>query len=202
MTDATKTFITAVLDRTGSMERIRTDAEGAFNTFIREQRDAQETVGDTVVVSTYEFDKADGPMLQVVYENRPIADVPEYRLLPRGMTPLHDAVSLAITRVGEQLAVLPEDERPGKVIFVILTDGNENASTEYTRDQTAELVRRQQDEFSWEFIFLGVGIDAWAVGQHLGFRQENTIAVAASGKGVKTAYASASTSATRMRTQR
>jgi len=203
MTDNDKTLIVAVLDRTGSMSQIKTDAEGAFAQFIDEQRRSQVEVGDRVDVSLYQFDwYMPDPVLQTVCENTPIADVQPYVIDPRGSTPLHDAIGLSVHRVGDQLAALPEDERPGKVIFVFLTDGLENASHEYTRDQVLELVKRQQEEYSWEFIFLGVGIDAWAVGRGYGFKQENSIAVAATGEGVQTAYASASTSAVRMRTQR
>lgn len=203
MTDKNKSLIVAVLDRTGSMGSIKSDAEGAFANFIKEQRDSQAEVGDHVVVSLYQFDaNAADPMLQTVCESTPIADVAPYVIDPRGMTPLHDAIGISIRRVGEQLAATPEDERPGKVIFVILTDGKENASVEYTRDQVLELVKRQQDEWSWEFIFLGVGIDAWGIGEHLGFKRDNTIAVAATGEGVQTGYASASASSVRMRTQR
>lgn len=203
MTDQNKTLIVALLDRTGSMGQIKTDAEGRFAHFIEEQRDSQAQVGDEVFVTLYQFDKdADSPLLQVVCEDTPIADVPRYTIEPRGVTPLNDAIGVSIKRVGDELAALDEDRRPGKVIFVIMTDGLENASIEYTPEQVRELVKRQEDEWSWEFIFLGAGIDAFAVGGAYGFKRENTISVAATGEGVTRGYAAASASVTHLRARK
>jgi uncharacterized protein YegL len=203
MTDRNKTLIAAVLDRTGSMGMIKTDAEGSFANFVKEQRESQVQVGDEVVVSLYQFAyRPPHESLETICEFTPIANVRPYVIEPDGLTPLHDAIAMSINRVGDQLAAFTEDRRPNKVIFVILTDGRENHSREYTRDQVLELVKRQQDQWSWEFVFMGVGIDAWDVGRHLGFKQENTISVAATGEGVERGYGQVSASVTHLRAQR
>lgn len=158
MTDPRKTHIVALIDRTGSMQGIRGDMEGAFDAFIEAQRAAE--LGDEVTVSLYQFD--DHEPREVVYEDRPLAEVPKLKIDPRGNTPLNDALAYTVVRVGERLAALPEDERPGRVYFVVVTDGAENCSREWTTERVRELITRQSERYAWEFHFLGVGIDAFA----------------------------------------
>ena len=120
MTDPQRTLIAVLLDRSGSMECVKSDTEGGFNAFIDEQRGEP---GDArVTLAQFDTD------YEVVYANRPIADVPPLALQPRGGTALYDALGRLITDVGAELAALPEDERPGTVVVVVLTDGHENSS--------------------------------------------------------------------------
>lgn len=198
MTDPNKTLVVALLDRTGSMATVRNDTCGAFDAFIEDQRKLDV---DRCLVSLYQFDyNIPDEILQVVYEDRPIDEVPSLALDPRGLTPLNDALGMSIKRVGARLAAQPEAQRPGKVIFVVLTDGEENHSAEYTYPQVKELVAEHQRLWSWQFIFLGVGIDAFAVGGHYGFKRNQITQVDRTGEGVHTAYAAASASVTRSRT--
>lgn len=202
MTDPNKTLLVALLDRTGSMGTIKSDAEGAFDAFIQGQREAD--IGDDVTVTLWQFDKYipfpppetdDRGVAELCYENVPLAEVPPLVIQPRGTTPLNDALVLTITRTGEQLAALPEAERPGKVIFIVITDGLENASREHIgAEGTAyvkQLVERQTNEWNWSFHFLGVGIDAWATSSRLGFVQENTVQSDRTGAGMRQSYAGA-----------
>ncbi len=88
--------------------------------------------------------------------------------MPRGSTALLDATGRLITEVGEMLAAQPEDQRPGRVICLIMTDGCENASRTWTLDQVKALITEQQRVYGWEFIFLGANIDAVGVAVAMG----------------------------------
>ena len=94
--------------------------------------------------------------------------VPDFVLQPRGGTALLDAVGRLITEVGEQLSALPEHERPGQVICLIMTDGMENSSRTWTWDAVKRLITQQREVYGWEFIFLGADIDAIAVASRMG----------------------------------
>ena len=177
------TKIVFVIDRSGSMSAIKTDMEGGFKTFIAEQKKANLGKCD---VSVYQFDD----LYESVFENRDITDVPEYRLWPRNMTALYDAVGKTINKVGEQLAELDEKERPEKVMMVIITDGHENSSTEFTAQRVRELVQHQSEKYNWQFSYLGSNQDAWAVGSTLGISKSSTLTYANNSKGVGSSWES------------
>src|SRR3954469_14679099 len=156
MTDPRRTLIAVLLDRSGSMEAVKSDTEGGFNAFI----DAQRAEPGEARVTLAQFDT----QYDVVYANRPIGDVPRLALQPRGGTALYDALGRLITDVGSELAALPDDQRPGTVVVVVLTDGHENSSREWTHDAVSSAIRRQQDDYSWAFLFLGANMDAVQIG--------------------------------------
>lgn len=186
MTNENECLIVCLLDRSGSMSTIKDDTEGAFNAFIEEQRAVD---ANRALVSLYQFDhNFGGEHVETVYERQPISQVPKLAIAPRGTTPLNDALGLTIVRVGEQLAALPEDRRPGQVIFVVMTDGHENASEEYTNQQVKDLVTAQTEQWNWEFVFLGAGVDAFSIAGGYGIKRDQTYSVAASGAGVRAGY--------------
>ncbi len=154
------TDITLVVDRSGSMSAIRDDAQGGVNEFIRQQKTEPNDANLTLVQfdTDYEF----------IYNGTPIQDVGEYELSPRGGTALLDAVGRAINETGSRLAKMPEAERPGLVIFVIVTDGQENSSREFTREKVKQMVQHQQSAYSWEFLFLAANQDAFAEADGIG----------------------------------
>ena len=112
MTDPTYTDITMVLDRSGSMQSIKTDTIGGFDAFISEQRQ----VPGRCTVSLVQFDNE----YEEVYTGRPIAEVPTLTLVPRGSTAMLDAIGRAVNATGARLAAMPEDRRPGTVIVGIM----------------------------------------------------------------------------------
>lgn len=89
-----------------------------------------------------------------------VVHLDENNYTPSNTTALLDAVGKAINSIGRRLADTPEADRPGKVIFAIITDGYENASTEFSRSQVFSMVTHQREKYGWEFIFLGANIDA------------------------------------------
>ena len=183
MTDPQRSLIAVLLDRSGSMETIKSDTEGGFNAFIGGQRDEPLDVTVTLAQFDTHYD--------VVYANRPVRDVPPLDLQPRGGTALYDALGRLITDVGAELAALPEHQRPSRVVVVVLTDGHENSSCEWTHDAVSAAIRRQESEYAWDFLFLGANMDAVAIGAQLGFRPDRSMTYAASPDGVTNAMSAA-----------
>lgn len=191
MTDPHRTLIAVLLDRSGSMESVKTDTEGGFNAFI----DAQRAEPGAATVTLAQFDT----QYDVVYADRPLADVPRLELQPRGATALYDALGRLVTDVGAELAAREEADRPGHVIVVVLTDGHENSSKEWSHDAVTAVIKRQESEYSWDFVFLGANMDAVAIGSSLGFAPERSLTWDADGDGVSASMAAASAYVSRSR---
>jgi hypothetical protein len=160
MTDKNLTHIYFLLDRSGSMQSIKTDIEGGFAAFVDEQR---ATPGECRVTLA-QFDTE----YETVYADRPVADVGQLVLEPRGSTALLDSMARLIIEGGRRLAELPEDRRPGTVIVAIMTDGLENASREWTHAAVKRLVEQQTTEYAWQFLYMGADQDAIEVGAQIG----------------------------------
>ena len=148
------------VDRSGSMGAIRTDAEGGINSFIEQQsKEPGEALLTLVQFNTqYEF----------IHSGKPIKRVSQYKLQPSGSTALLDAVGRAINETGARLSAMDESQRPGLVVFVIVTDGQENASREFNRTQIRQMIEHQQSVYRWQFTFLAANQDAFAEGASLG----------------------------------
>ena len=154
MKDATEIIV--VLDRSGSMSTIRGDMEGGFDQFISEQRNAP----GECRVSLYQFDDK----YDVVFEGRALADVPKCVIEPRAATALLDAVGKTINATGERLASKAESERPDKIVFLVITDGHENASREFKKADIKKLVERQSKDYNWQFCYIGADLGAFDEG--------------------------------------
>lgn len=154
MTNENYCDITFILDRSGSMAGCVDDTIGGFNSFIKDQR----KIEGKCRVNTYVFDS----QYQQIHENVPIAELgeltqKEYNI--GGLTAYFDALGRAINDAGSRFAKLEESERPGRVLFVVITDGAENSSKEYNRDQIAEMIKKQEGTYDWDFVFLGADFD-------------------------------------------
>ena len=166
------TEIYFILDRTGSMGRVKDEVISGFNAFIKDQSNGP----DECLLTLIQFDSQDPQ--EVVYAGSKVEDVKELTdssYQPRSMTPLYDAVGMAIINLGNVLEKKPEEERPSKVVFVILTDGYENASKEYSQNRVRDMIKHQREKYSWQFIFLGVDIEAEKTAGEIGI-EENTSA--------------------------
>ena len=149
------TELVFILDRSGSMMGLEDDTIGGFNAMIEKQKGE----AGKAIVSTVLFDHVS----EVIHDRVPLESVPamtrrEYYV--RGCTALLDAVGSAIHHIGNVHKYAREEDRPGRTLFVITTDGMENASREYTYDRLKLLIQRQKDKYGWEFLFLGANIDA------------------------------------------
>lgn len=180
MTDANYTHLALIVDRSGSMSPIAGDMNGAIRELLKEQ--AKEP-GDLLIDITT-FDQE----IELPYLNAKAEDITEDVIMPRGMTALLDAIGITITGLGTKLRVLPEKDRPGKVIVVVVTDGYENASQEYTREQVKKMVEEQTDKWGWTFMYLAANVDAFATGGGMGFRTGQTMSYAATGQTVSAGY--------------
>jgi len=183
MTNPNKAAITLVLDRSGSMGSIRDDTIGGVNTFIVDQRKQPGECTFTLA----QFDD----VYEVVMHNKPLADVAlltRETFVPRGSTALLDAIGKTINVLGAELAALPETQRPGKVYFVVMTDGQENASREFDRDQVFKMIQHQRDNYKWEFVFLGANQDAIQAGTSLGFLGSHSVSYASNSGSVAGSY--------------
>lgn len=194
MTKQNFASINVVIDRSGSMQGLRQDTIGSFNTFLKEQ---QAVPGECIfTLCTFSDD------YRLVHDFEKIANVPAltdttYRT--GGNTALLDAFGATIDSVGRKLATMPEAERPDKVLFLVITDGEENSSHRYTREQIKSMVEHQRSVYSWEFVFVGANVDAFTVGTSLGFTASNSVGYTASKTGTHSLYSSISSNATAYR---
>lgn len=181
-----KTDLVIILDRSGSMESIKSDMEGGFNAFIREQR----KLPDPCAVTLVQFDSES---TDTVYTDTPLAKVPALDLHPRGGTPLLDAVGSTLSTTEARV------KKGARVMVVILTDGLENASREWTKAKVQTIVKRLT-KAGWGFLYLGANVDAFAEAAALGVPMAAAANYTPSAAGVQSAFAAASASSVSYRT--
>lgn len=180
-----KAHITVILDRSGSMASVKDATRAGFDGFVSDQA----KVSGKATLTLVQFD-SDG--IDTVHDRLPIGDVPPLVFEPRSTTPLYDAVGKTVAAM---LAKPPE----GRVMVVIITDGAENASHEYTRAKVMNLVSKARDK-GWEFVFMGADIDAYDIGTGIGVAAASTYSYSSSPEGTQVAYAALTSTMTRSRT--
>ena len=161
------TELVMILDRSGSMGGLESDTIGGYNSMLKKQA---ETDGE-VLVSTVLFDSVS----DVLFDRVPLSEMPqmtEKDYYVRGTTALLDAVGGAIHHIGNVHKYAREEDRPEKTIFVITTDGMENASREYSYERVKAMVERQREKYGWEFLFLGANIDAIKTAGRFGISED------------------------------
>lgn len=178
------TDITMILDRSGSMNDCKSAMEEALNAYLTDQK----RVDEPCTFSLVRFDNE-----YVVSQNCvSIQEVNKICIEPRGSTALLDAIGRAITDTGRRLEKLPEQERPDKILFVIVTDGIENSSRTYVnynprlgpKAQTVfDMIKHQNEKYGWTFVFLGANQDAIATATALGISADNALNFDASNSG-------------------
>jgi len=175
------TEIVFILDRSGSMSGLENDTIGGFNGFVKNQAETGQTSLTTVL-----FDDR----YEILHNGVAATDVVLTRgeYFTRGSTALLDAVGKTINDVGERLNKTPEAMRPGKVIFVITTDGLENASRTFSYNEVKKMITHQTEKYNWEFIFMGANIDVAKEGDKLGISTERSFGFAASSKGISAMF--------------
>lgn len=177
------TDLNIILDRSGSMESIANDMVGGIKSFLEKEK----TTGDETRVSLYQFDDR----YETVFVNKDIKDEINITLTARGSTALNDALGRTIISVGKKLSEMKEDDRPNRVLFLVITDGFENASKEFTCVDVAERVKHQREKYSWDFVFLGAGEkDVLEQHKHLNISKGSSLGFAANAAAVTTAWKS------------
>ena len=172
------TEIIFVIDRSGSMGHLTGDTIGAYNAYLDEQKAYE---GETRI-TTVLFDDKYELLFNGVKINEAYLDHEKYYV--RGLTALYDALGKTILDVGSRLSKTPESERPEKVIFIITTDGYENASKDFTKKKIKEMIEHQQSKYSWEFLFFGANIDSAETASSIGVAPQRAYDFDASSKGI------------------
>ena len=178
-----------ILDRSGSMSHLAEDTIGGFNSMIEQQKKEDGDAYITTVLFDHEYE-----MLHNHVDIKDVEPITSEEYYARGMTALLDALGRTINSVGERLNNTPEDERPEKVIFVVTTDGFENASREFTRSQVKDMIEHQQEKYSWTFMFLGANMDAVGEAASLGMNPQFARTYTASDIGTQSVYTAVSNS--------
>ena len=191
------TELVFILDRSGSMTGLECDTIGGFNGMIEKQK-KQDGI---CYVSTVLFDHES----EVLHDRVPLTDVPpmtERDYTTRGSTALLDAVGDAIHHVANIHKYARAEDVPAHTLFVITTDGEENASHRYTSEQVKALIERQKETYGWEFLFIGANIDAVATAARYGIDQNRAVDYRADSKGTAAVYASVEKAVRAMRQSR
>lgn len=182
-TTAEPVEIICILDRSGSMQNLSQDTIGGYNSFVAQQREKEGSATITTVLFDDKYEK--------IFDSVPLDEVPELtskEYYARGTTALLDAVGKTI------MSTLGRMERDGvcparrSVIVLIMTDGLENASREYSREMVKRLIEETTKEYKWQFVFMGANIDSVSEAQSIGIAASNAHDFDASGDGVATSF--------------
>ena len=188
------TEIVFILDRSGSMSGLEADTIGGFNSMIAKQKKED----GEAYVSTVLFDD----QCEVLHDRVPMDQVPvmtEKEYYVRGCTALLDAVGGAIHHIGNVHKYAREEDKPEKTLFVITTDGMENASKYYTYRKVQEMIKKEQEIYGWEFIFIGANMDAVQEAEKFGIRKERAVNYVHDEIGTQALYSSVSKAVCAMR---
>jgi Mg-chelatase subunit ChlD len=189
-TAAETTLLVLVVDRSGSMESIRSDMEGGIKTLLEEQ--AREA--GSCLVTLVQFDD----VYELLAQGVPVAELEPYRLIPRGSTALLDAIGRTISDVRARIEALDPNRRPGHIVVAVVTDGMENASKAWNRLQVMDSVKARISE-GWDFSFLGANQDAIQEGGSVGVAAGASLTYDASAAGTRSAMSGLSASIGRVR---
>ena len=180
------TELVFILDRSGSMQELVGDTIGGFNSLIEKQRGEK----GECVVSTVLFDNVS----YVLHDRVPLTSIePMTRkdYVPQGCTALTDAIGKAVKHIGNVHKYARDEDVPAHTMFVIMTDGMENASRFYTADKVRKMIERQKERFGWEFIFIGANIDAVETAENFGIAPDRAVEYLADAKGTAAVFGAA-----------
>ena len=189
------TELVFILDRSGSMSGLEADTIGGFNSMIAKQKKEE----GEAYVSTVLFDDR----CEVLHDRISMDKVPtmtENEYFVRGCTALLDAVGGAIHHIATVHKYAREEDRPEKTLFVITTDGMENASKQYSYEKVQEMIKKEQEKYGWEFIFIGANIDAIEEARKFGICEERAVNYMHDEKGTEAVYRSVNKAVCAMRT--
>ena len=181
------THISVVLDKSGSMSSCVNDTIGGFNQFLKTQGELEGKATITLAQFNDHYD--------LVMDMKPLSgaeNLDSYSYVPAGNTALLDAIGRTINSVEGKIEDMAKKSRPEKVIFVIITDGEENSSREFNRDQIMEMINSHKEKNKWEFVFIGANQDSIQAGSKIGVRSTSTLNYTQDTKGITTMYCSLS----------
>ena len=183
-----------ILDKSGSMSGLEKDTIGGFNSMIeRQKKEPGEALVSTILFSNESKVIHDRVELSKI---EPMTDR-QYRV--GGCTALLDAIGGAVHHIANVHKYAREEDRPAKTIFVITTDGMENASRAYTYDEVQRMVKHEQEKYGWEFLFLGANMDAISAARSFGIRPDRAVRYSVCGEGTELNYRVVSETVSRVR---
>lgn len=177
------TELVFILDRSGSMRGLEADTMGGFNSLTEKQKKER----GEALISVVLFDDR----TEVLYDRVPLDEIEpmnDRQYYVRGCTALLDALGGAIHHIGNVHKYAREEDRPEKTLFIITTDGMENASHIYTCEKVKQMVNRQKEKYGWEFLFLGANIDAIEVASRFGIQADRAVNYECDGQGTQLNY--------------
>ena len=183
-----------ILDKSGSMAGLEADTIGGFNSMIERQKKAE----GEAIVSTVLFSN-DSTVIHDRVDLRQIEPMTDRQYYVGGSTALIDAIGGAIHHIGNVHKYAREEDRPEHTIFVITTDGMENASRHYTSERVKDMVQRQKEKYGWEFLFLGANIDAVETASHFGISEDRAVTFHNDSRGQALNYAEVSKAVCKVR---
>ena len=178
-----RTELVFILDRSGSMSGLESDTIGGYNAMLEKQK---KEAGEATVTTVLFDDKYE--LLHDRIDLKGIAPITDREYYVRGCTALLDAIGKTIQKIANVQKRTSPENRADKVLFVITTDGMENASREYTYDKIRALVERQKQEYGWEFLFLGANIDAISTARRFGIGADRAVNYHADSQGTRLNY--------------
>lgn len=194
MSKSNHTDLTVVLDRSGSMGVVAPETIKGFNSFLADQKKGPGTATITLNQFNHRFERViDAQNVVVAFP------LTSETFVTKGNTALLDAIGKSIVDTGARLNAMPEDKRPGKVIVVIITDGEENDSHEFSRAQINQMIDHQQDTYQWEFVFLGANQDAIREAAKIGIGANSSITYAHNPIGTAMAFSALSVNTSSLR---
>ena len=177
------TEVVFILDRSGSMRDLEADTIGGFNSLIEKQKKEE----GEAFISTVLFDDR----TEVLYDRVSVSKVEpmnDRQYYVRGCTALLDAVGGAIRHIANVHRYAREEDRPEKTLFIITTDGMENASRRYDSEKVKKMIERQKEKYGWEFLFLGANIDAVETARHFGISEDRAVNYHSDSEGTQLNY--------------
>ncbi len=178
------TELVFILDRSGSMNGLESDTIGGFNSLIEKQK----RESGEALVSTILFDNV-SEVLHDRVDIRRIGPMTRNDYTTRGCTALIDAIGSAIHHIGNVHKYARNEDVPEHTMFVIITDGMENASRSYDSDTVKKMIERQKARYNWEFLFLGANIDAVETARHFGINEDRAVTYQSDSCGTRLNYA-------------
>lgn len=177
------TEVVFILDKSGSMAGLETDTIGGYNSMLNKQRKAEGEAFVTTVLFNHQYE-----LLHDRINVRGISPITERDYEVGGTTALLDAIGFSIQKIGNVQKYTSKEEKADKVLFVITTDGMENASREFTPEQIKKMIKHQKEKYGWDFIFLGANIDAISTAAQFGIDEDFAVDYHADNLGTKLNY--------------
>ncbi len=188
------TEIVFILDRSGSMAGLEADTIGGFNAMVEKQKKEE----GSALLSAVLFDDESSVLYDRVDINK-VEPMTDRQYEVRGCTALLDAIGGAVHHIANVHKYAREEDRPGKTVFVITTDGMENASRHYTYREVQKMVKHEQEKYGWEFLFLGANMDAIQAARTFGIREDRAVRYECDSKGTNLNFSVVSATIGKMR---